>query len=312
MNNNSFLFMAISRGKESTEGNEIKRYVGVAPCFVKMLNPSKAEMEKAFGNTLEKDPEYVGTQDVDGEKVPNVRLSFFVHPDPEKVGFDAGLLSVTMFLQKRYRYNKDKSKVQVIDKYGRTAWVTVEQAKNHEIPMYSNGPANLDKDYRPAYVGEEELTNFLIKYLNIPSPMKYNRDEKKWYMIDNPVDSECRLDHIEDYFNGNFSELKELLTFQPNNKVKIEFGVRTTDDGKQYQAVYTQMFLNNSVNDYSKLEADIKARKEAGAYSTTEFIVCPFKEYKVEETDFSKGNTQMEFAQDNNPWNTPSADNPWG
>ena len=37
MNNKGYLFMAIAKGKESTEG-DFKRYIGVAPCFIKGLN----------------------------------------------------------------------------------------------------------------------------------------------------------------------------------------------------------------------------------------------------------------------------------
>lgn len=306
----SVLMMAIARGKESTDGASIKRYIGIAPCFVSAVNPSKEEMEKAFNTTLENAPEYVGEQEVDedGQKVkyPNARITFLVHPDPEKVGFDAGLLSVSLFVRKQFRFNKDKSKVQVIDKYGRTAWATADEVKNHQIPMYTNGPANLDKDFRPAYVGEEDLTNFIIAYLNIPGVMRYNKAEKKWYMVDNPQESECRLDHIEDYFKGDFSELKELLSYQPKNKLKILFGVKSGDDGKQFQAVYNQMFLKNSVNDYAKIEEDVKSRKEAGSYSTTEFLIADFREYTVEETTFaSNAGGDMPFA-------TPAANSPWG
>ena len=304
----SMLMMAIARGKESTDGTSFKRYIGIAPCFVKAVNPTKEELEKAFDTTLEKAPEYVGEQEVDegGHKVKydNVRITFLTHPDPDKVGFDAGLISVSLFIRKQYRFNKDKSKVQVIDKYGRTAWATAEEVKNHQIPMYSSGPANLDKDFRPAYVGEEDVTNFIIAYLNIPSVMRYNKVEKKWYMVDNPQDSECRLDHIEDYFKGDFSELKELLSFQPNNKLKILFGVKTSDDNKQYQAIYSQMFLKSSNNDYSKLEADVKSRKDAGSYPSTEFIIGDFREYTITETDFSDSS--------NMPFATPENNSPWG
>ncbi len=303
------LMMAVARGKESTDGNSFKRFIGVAPCYVRMVNPSKEEMEKAFSTSLEKAPEYVGEQEVDEDgakvKYPNARITFLVHPDPEKVGFDAGLISVSLFIRKQFRFNKDKSKVQVIDKYGRTAWATAEEVKNHQIPMYTNGPANLDKDFRPAYVGEEDLTNFIIAYLNIPGVMRYNKTEKKWYMVDNPQESECRLDHIEDYFKGDFSELRELLSYQPDNKLKILFGVRTGDDSKQFQATYNQMFLKNSNNDYSKLEEDVKSRKEAGSYFTTEFIIGDFREYTVTESTFAPaGNADLPFAapDNNSPW----------
>lgn len=297
--------MAIAKGQESKEGAGFKRYIGIAPCFVKAVNPTKAELEMLLNTQLENDPEYIGEQDDNGQKIQTARVSFLVQPDPDKTGMEVSPITVSLWLRKQYRYNKDKTKVQVIDKYGRTAWVTSEELKTHAIPQYSNGPANLDPDYRPCYVGEEDLTNFLIAYLNIPSVMKYNQTEKKWYMVDNPQDSECRLDHIEDYFKGNFSELQECVTFQPQNKVKILFGVKTNSEGRLLQAVYTQMFLRNSVNDFTKLEKDVQDRKANGAYGTTEFEIGPFREYSVNETTFSAN----EPASD--PFGNPSAPSPW-
>lgn len=282
--------MAIAKGKESTEATGYKRYTGVGAAFIKTVNPNKKEMEALYGRDQENEPEYVGSIERDGKDIPNVRISFITNPDPEKYG-EGILIPHTYFLRREYRYNNDKTKVQVIDKYGRTAWVTIEQAKNHEIPMYSNGPANLDKDYRPAFVGEEELTQFLINYLNIPNVMKYDRANNKWYLVDNPQDSECRLDEIEKYFKGDFTELRSAIALQPTNKVKILYGVRTSDDNKQYQTTYTRMTLKNSVTDYSKLDADVmdwKSRSNSTSVAQTEYRVDDFQEYKVEATQITE------------------------
>lgn len=282
--------MAIAKGKESTEATGYKRYTGVGAAFIKTVNPNKKEMEALYGRDQENEPEYVGSIERDGKDIPNVRISFITNPDPEKYG-EGILIPHTYFLRREYRYNNDKTKVQVIDKYGRTAWVTIEQAKNHEIPMYSNGPANLDKDYRPAFVGEEELTQFLINYLNIPNVMKYDRTNNKWYLVDNPQDSECRLDEIEKYFKGDFTELRSAIALQPTNKVKILYGVRTSDDNKQYQTTYTRMTLKNSVTDYSKLDADVmemKSRSTSASVAQTEYRVDDFQEYKVEATHITE------------------------
>lgn len=290
--------MAIAKGKESTEATGYKRYIGVGAAFVKAVNPNKKEMEALYGREQENEPEYVGTVERDGKDIPNVRISFITNPDPEKYG-EGILIPHTYFLRREYRYNSDKTKVQVIDKYGRTAWVTIEQAKNHEIPMYSNGPANLDKDYRPAYVGEEELTQFLINYLNIPNVMKYDRANNKWYLVDNPQDSECRLDEIEKYFKGDFTELRSAIALQPANKVKILYGVRTTDDNKQYQTTYTRMTLKNSVTDYSKLDADVmemKSRSTSASVAQTEYRVDDFQEYKVEATPITESTATTESS----------------
>ncbi len=307
MKKTNFAFMAFAAGKVSTEGNAVKRYTGVAPVSILAVNPDKAELEKLYNTQLENDPEYLGEVEVgeDKHKVQNVRLDFIVKTDAEKCGGIEFTTKIAFFLRKEYRYNRDQTKVQVIDKYGRTAWVTVEQAKAHEIPVYKNGPANIDKGYRPAYHGEEKLTDFIKAYLNIPNVMKYVNNT--WVMVDNPEDCEARLENIAEYFKGNFKELKDVIALQPNNKVKVLFGVSTTDDNKQYQAVYNQMFLKNNITDYSKLDENLQGSKAAGAYPTTEFIVGDLKEYDVESTDLSNSGTSgdMPFPPSDNAGGTP-------
>lgn len=301
-----FNFMAVAAGRESTEGSAVKRYIGVAPVFVLTVNPSKEELEKIYGVEIEKDPEYLGEMEVgdDKHKVPNLRFDFIVKTDPANCGIEF-TTKVALFLRNEVRYNKNKTKCQVIDKYGRTTWVTPEQLKGHVIPLDKNGnPLQIDADYRPAYEGEENLTNFIKAYLNIPNPMSYVNG--KW--VENPKvkaeECECRLEHISDYFKGDISEIKSITTFQPNNKVKILFGVRNTDDNKQYQAAYVDMFLKNNVTDYSKLDAHMQDRKSNGAYPHTEFKVEDLKEYNVEATDFSAGG--------NFPFEEPTGATPWG
>jgi len=278
----NFAFMAFSAGKESTDGGVVKRYIGVAPVKVLATNPTKAELEAIYNTTLEKDLEYTGIQNVNGVDVPYARIDFIVRTDAERANDIDFITKVTYFVRKEYRFNRDKSKVQVIDKYGRTAWVTKEQAQSHAIPQYANGPANLDKDYRPCYVGEEDLTNFIKTYLGIPNVQRYV--DNKWVLVDNPAECEARLDGIEKFFAGDFKELKEIMSYQPNNKVKVMFGVRTSDDGRQYQSAYTQMILRNGATDFSKLDKDLQERKAAGAYPTTEFEAVPIHEYTVTAT----------------------------
>ncbi len=298
--------MAFGKGNESTEGLEIKRYTGVGSVFVRDINPSKEALEKFFGREIENSPEYVGEAEIDGNKVPQVRLDFMVQADPDKYKDAQGnsidlKTRVSLFLRRAPRISK-AGKKQVIDKYGRTAWATDEEIQNKSIPVYSNGkPANIDKSYRVAYNGEEDLIKFLIAYLNIPSCQRYVNGD--WVMNDaNKLpDSEAMLEHIEDYFKGDFSELKTIIGYQPNNKVKVLFGIRTNDEGRQYQTTYTRMFMKNSVSDYSKLDKDLQEAKANGAYSTSEFEIGELHEYVVTPTDFTQ---ELETAA--------PASTPWG
>ena len=289
----SYVMMAFGKAQESKEAAEIKRFTGVGSVFVVGVNPNKSELEKLYERELDKDPEYVTEKD----GIVSARVDFIVKTDTAaKCNNGIELLTkVSMFIRNEYRFNKDKTKVQVIDKYGRTAWVTKEQAKAHEIPVYKNGPANIDKDYRPAYVGEEDITNFLKLFLGIPNVEKWVKNEATGRrevvgLVDNPQDCECRLENIEDYFKGKFNEIKDAINLMPNNKIKVLFGVRTTDEGKQYQDVYTRKFLSNTVSVYDKLAEDVQNNKDNGAYPNTEFVIADLQEYTVQATNFNNTN----------------------
>lgn len=307
--------MAFGKGQVSTEGASIKRYIGVASVYVLGVNPTKEELEKLYGRSLDKAPEYISTVEVGADKhqVPQVRIDFIVKADPKKY-LDAEnqplefVSKVSLFLRKEYRVGTNSGKYQIKDKYGRFAWATEEDIKAKRIPQYTSGPANIDKDYRPAYVGEEELVNFIKAYLNIPNVEKWD-NQRVVGLIDHPEDAEAMLEHIDDYFKGDFSELRSIIGYQPENKVKVLFGVRATDDNRQFQTVYTRKFLKNNVTDYSKLDKEVKTTQGNGALSDSEFDCVELHEYVVESTVFSpvSGTNEMPF-----PPTTDGEATPWG
>jgi hypothetical protein len=310
--------MAIARGNESQEAREFKRYIGVAPMFIKAVNPDKKEHEALFNTTLEDAPNYLGTvTDSDGNEFQNARIQVVFQPDTEKIGFDMPLVSMALFIQNRPRVGAASGKTQVIDKYGRTAWVTPEELAVHAIPMYSNGPADIDKDYRPAYVGEEELMEFVKAYLCIPSINTWDANLRK--MVPNtrvkPEECECRFDNLDKIFKGDFSEVKDALGFQPTNKVKVMLGVRTAEDGKLFQAVYTKKFLRNSSTNFSSLDKElqemIKNAAENGRTLNTEYAAVAVHEYSVEPTVFTPAAEATPSGD--MPFDAPSGDpaSPW-
>lgn len=293
--------MAIKVGKESVEG-VFKLYKGVAAFNIVAVNPTKKELEELQGRSIENEPEYKGKTD-DGVDI--MRVVFYAKTNPEaKVnnGIDL-LLPISFMLTKSTRVGQTSGKIQVIDKYGRTAWATKEELSSKTVPQYANGPANIDKDYRAIYQGEEQLVNFLIQWLNIPNPADYK--DGKWVMKANPEDSEVDL-NMEALFKGDVTELKDLIKLAPNFLVKAAVGIRTTDEGKQYQAVFTRMFVKNAVTNYSKLDAAITEFQSNGGAANVEYSVEPLHENTVEATKFEAKESTGEM-----PFDAPE-ETPWG
>lgn len=314
--------MAISKGNASKEAQEFKRYIGVCPVFVKAVNPNKAEHEKLFNVTLEEAPVYIqDKEDSEGKSYKNIRISVVLQPDVEKIGFEMPLVTMPLFVTNQKQFGTNSGKYQVVDKYGRFAWATETEIAAKEIPTYSNGKkADISNDYRIAYVGEEDLTNFIKAFLCIPGITKWNNDEK--CMVPNtdvkPEDCECRLEleSFERLFKGDFSEIKEILGLQPNNKIKVCLGVRTdANSGRLYQSVYTKRFISNAATNYNSLDKllqqDIAYAQEHGKTLSTEYSAEVVHEYSVTPTTFS---APSEAAPSGDmPFDAPSesAADPW-
>ena len=118
MNNTNYLFMAFASGRETTNSQEIKRYIGVAPVFVLAVNPTKDELEKIYNNTSDNAPEYLSKTEVNGKEVEQVRIDFIVQTNTERSNGIDLKTKLSFFLTNMPKYNRDGSKVQVINKYG--------------------------------------------------------------------------------------------------------------------------------------------------------------------------------------------------
>ena len=288
--NNSYSFLAIGKTQESTETAEFKRYVGVGSSFVVAVNPTKKELEGIYGREMANEPEYV----VDTDNGKEARITFVVKTDPA-VCNGVEIINRAMFtLRNAPAYNRDQTKVQVIDKYGNTTWANAEDAKaGKKLYSASGQELKIDSSYRMACIGEADLIDFLKPYLGVGDAFNYVNGS--WVLKDNTDDYLFGLEHIKDYFNGDFSEIKEAIALQPNNKVKLLYGVRTADDGKQYQAIATRggFVLPNyaGAKAFTRLEKTLAASKASGAYATTEFKVQELAEYNVAPTDLSSAPT---------------------
>lgn len=297
MKNKSIVAMAISKGREIADAVEFKRYIGVASCKLVAINPTKAELDKLYNRTTEKEPNYLSETEVNGVKVPQAKIDFFFKLDDKYLDNDGNHIDTifrkSVFVTNAHMKNRENTKIQVVDEYGNTAWVTNEQCANKDIPMYSNGPASISKNYRAIYRGEETVMNICKTFLGIPTtrvnanqqPTRYNNATKTWEVVADASDGLIRFDTIDEFFKGNFKEIQEIPAYQPKNRVKVLFGVKNVD-GKEYQDIY-DMVLRNSTTDYTYLSNDVNTKKSNGAYPNTEFKICDFQEYNPTPTNFS-------------------------
>lgn len=294
--------MGVKVGKESVEGS-FKLYKGMAAFNIVAVNPNKKELETLLGRDLDNDPEYKSKNE-DGQDV--IRVTFYAKTNIEaKVNNGIELMvPISFMITKAKKIGQSSGKIQIIDKYGRTAWATPEDVESKSIPMYKSGPANISKDYRPAYQGEEQLVDFLVNWLNIPGPMDYK--DGQWVMKKDPSDSEVALD-MDALFKGNVAELQELTKLAASYLVKAAVGVRTNDEGKQYQAVFTRKFAKNAVTNYSKIDAAITEFQSNGGAPNTEFSVEPLHENTVTATEFAPKAAEAGDM----PFDAPTGGTPW-
>jgi hypothetical protein len=301
--------MAIGKGKASVEGASFKRYIGVASMSIVGVNPTKAELEKIQGRTIENDPVYsFERENADGTKTKGTRVTIYLKANPDKYVDETLnpinlIVPVTFSITDTPTKGSTSGKYKVLDEFARTAWATPEDIQNNTIPMYSNGPAPITNNYRVAYGEEENLSAFVAAFLNFESPVKFV-DGKPAGLTDNAHDFESRFDEedIKKIAAGDVTPLKNVLKYQPNNNVKVAIGIRTTDDGKQYHVIYNRMFLNNGATKYDRLGRNISSTQSTGAFSNVQFDTEELHEYKVEATP-------LESTADNNTFD-PTSDLP--
>lgn len=300
----NFSFLAIGKTGESKEAVEFKKYIGVGASTVLAVNPTKAELKKIYGTDNMNEPEYLKEDD----KGKAAFITFIVKTDPDQCSGAETINRLMFTLRNTPAYNKDQTKVQVIDDYGNSTWASVEDAKAGKKLLSSSGKElKIASKYRMACTGEADLVSFLKTYLCVDDAFNYVNGS--WVLKDNANDYLFSLEHIKDYFKGDFSEIKEAIALQPNNKVKLLYGVRTTDEGKQYQAIAARdrFFLRNSAGSkaYERLEKELANVKQNGGWANTEYRVQELAEYNVEPTDLSQpanSGTAPQGSEDAMPW----------
>jgi hypothetical protein len=201
-----------------TEGNasnnSFEITTGVIDVTVVAINPTLKELNE-LGVQFKTEPEYLGVTD-NGEK--KVRLDFWVKPVIEGMG----LTKHTFFLEDRYKLSST-NKYQYINAHCQSTWAENEGAITADWFKLEG--------VRKARVGEVELMEFLRNFASV---------------------QKIEFDDITRLFNGNYSELRDLIK-TCKNKVQLLF-----IENKGYQSTYTRFSMRggNTRMDYWQKHLD--------------------------------------------------------
>lgn len=274
------------------------RYTGIGKAKIVGVNPSMKEINDAFGRQIyTSEPEYLRDVDYDGKTYKQSRVTFLLKFEAKDNNGYADLHFFTIPITNRAVTNADGSKVQVIDEFGRTAWVTKAQYDAKQIPMYSNGPARITNKYHAVLRGEEKLINFISAVLATPNIDVYDKDTEKW--IKNPRESEdnCKREippeDMKLILLGDFSPIRDKYLRDDkgnlvDNIVQVLLGIRTDNDGRKYSTIYDGAFMTMFQSKTSNIEKALKEDKDRGRFADTIFKVGPLTaEEDVKPDDLS-------------------------
>jgi hypothetical protein len=204
--------------RESTGGGgDFAKKVGLFEAQVIAVNPDAEDFKEVLGIEIKEDSkqaEYLG-ESKDGNTT--LRVDFWLEEVKSKDKF-----KVTFFLENKEKENKDATKKQYINSIGMCSW--------------ADDPNNLaewftKREYRPAFVGEEDLYNFMRTWL---SDLDY-RDAETTLQLEWKKLMRGNIKDIKDQIGGEWAtNIVALATIK---------SVIKEDETKEYQAVYNKAFL---------------------------------------------------------------------
>jgi len=206
-------------GKKKEQLNfesSVKR-VGLFEGKVIAINPTIEEYKEVLGIELKEDSravEYLGKSQ-DGNTT--LRVDVWLEEVKNKEKFKA-----TFFLENKEKENKDQTKKQYINSIGSCSWA--DDVNN--LPEWFSA-----RECRIAYVGEEEVYNFMRTWLG---ELDY-RDAETTLQLD-----------WKKLMKGNTKDLKDQIDGEWCTSVVALATIKTVikeEDTKEYQGVYNKAFL---------------------------------------------------------------------
>jgi len=249
------------REQSSASSEDFTKKVVLFEAEVVAVNPNAEEYKDILGMELKEDSkvtEYLGTSQ-NGNKT--LRIDFWLEEVKSKEKF-----KVTFFLEDLIKENKDNTKKQYINAVGMCSWA---DDPNNLYEWFTN------REYRLAFVGEEDLYNFLRTWLG-------NLDLR---------DAESTLQiEWKKLMNGNVRDIKQLIGGEfVTNVVALATIKSVIKDGdtKEYQSVYNKAFLppyvlkNFRLLDYSNsgVLSTLRAKKSKDLKPHERFVINITGEY---------------------------------
>ncbi len=209
------------------------KFIGVFKGKVMAVNPSKEELGKLLGVELENEYSYIG-ETPEGQR--KLTLSIWSQDT------DGGRMFNTRFymIEKERESQKNPGSFQYINDVGACNW----QSDENNLPQWFTS----DRTYRKAYVGEEEVHEFMRAWLN-----KLDFRNPTTHVL---LDS-------KKMFSGDVSELRDAISsFKDEGLCQLACVREVIKDGevKHYQAVYNKKFLPGAFIDSFKEGKTIKSK----------------------------------------------------
>ena len=260
------------QAKEAGEGSVRKLFTGVENFKVTHVNPNHEALKSMYGENA-KAPEYLGTDDKGNKQV---RIDIYLDNDAAE-GEESIKTKATFFVAQSVKDSQTGKRL-YINAFGQNAW----------LPMDGSIPENMvwfdGEGSRPALNGEVNLIGFIRNILNLTSLAK----------ADNRSDAMSQFSEADwtAMLNGNFGTVQGAVTSP--NKIGLLLGVKTTDEGKMYQDVYTRSTLRQWAKEsgnFDYLRNDVQEAQSNGAYSKTNFGSPDFKlrEFTASEAPSDEG-----------------------
>lgn len=251
-------------GKVRPENEGFSKKVGLFSSKVLCVNPSKEEYKDLLGMELKpesKADEYLGESK---EGNTTLRINFWLEEVKSKQKFN-----VTFFLENKPKTNKEGTKEQYINSIGSCSWAD----DPNNLPKWF--VAKGEDSFRPAYVGEEELYNFMRTWLG-------KLDFK---------DAETVLDlDWKKLMKGNVNLIKEQIDGAYSTNIVSLATVKTVvkdEESKEYQGVFNKAFLPEyclkffKLIDYNKSDeqSKLKVKKSSDLKPYERFVVTVSGEF---------------------------------